>query len=162
MKMAAPPGWTGRPRQFTLPSVAGQIEGRPAMFRFRRGKVTTSASRSTRSPVGREALIRPRCRTRESCPRDAACRAHGPCSESCTRLVGVFSEMSGKRSNGSLFPSPADPSRTESPHRCPPFIRTSTQPPTSVSRARLSHACSWTGQTSDRQAGSNLKGAEET
>lgn len=50
--MAAPPGWTRRPRQFTLPSVAGQIDGRPAMFRFRRGKVTTSALRSTRSLAG--------------------------------------------------------------------------------------------------------------
>ena len=47
MKMAAPPGWTRRPRQFTLPSVAGQIKDRPAVFRFRRGKATTSASRST-------------------------------------------------------------------------------------------------------------------
>ena len=45
MKIAAPPGWTRRPRQFTLPSVAGQIKGRPAMFRFRRGKAATSASR---------------------------------------------------------------------------------------------------------------------
>ena len=53
MNMAAPPGWTRRPGQFTLPSVAGQIDGRPAMFRFRQGKATTSTSRSTTVDVGR-------------------------------------------------------------------------------------------------------------
>ena len=36
--MTAPPGWERRSRQFTLPSVAGQIGDRPAMFRFRRGR----------------------------------------------------------------------------------------------------------------------------
>ena len=41
-----------------------------------------------RSPAGRKALGRLRCRIHESCPHDAAYRAHGPCSESCTRLAG--------------------------------------------------------------------------
>ena len=31
MEVAASPGWMRRPRQFTLPSAAGQIEGRPAV-----------------------------------------------------------------------------------------------------------------------------------
>ena len=72
MKMAAPPGWTRRPRQFTLPSVAGQIKGRPAMFRFRRGKATTSASRSTTIAGGSRSPDSPPLPYHESCPRDAA------------------------------------------------------------------------------------------
>ena len=114
--MATPPGWTRQPRQFTLPSVAGQTEGQPAMFRFRRGKATTSASRSTTIAGRSRSPELPRCRTHESCPRDAAYRALGPCSESCTRLAGAFPETSGKGSNGSIFPSPVDPSRTEPLH----------------------------------------------
>ena len=69
MKMAAPPGWTRRPRQFTLPSVAGQIKGRPAMFRFRRGKATTSASRSTTIAGGSRSPDSPPLPYHESCPR---------------------------------------------------------------------------------------------